>query len=417
MVSDPAQIRGPLRALLPRVLKCVAALLLALTTVEVGVRLLGLAPPDRGPNNRLPLQVAVDEERAPGLVTALLPMGAGQVKYPGHGEVPERVVEYRINGDGFRDRPSSYAVPRPPGVFRIACIGDSVTYGTGVPLAATLPKQLEQVLAQRGHAGPIEVMNCGVYGHNTTQQLAWYEFNVARFEPDLVLVIANVNDASGRNVAPVERPDPREVAWIEALGLTSGVWDPGERPEDPRTARTMALRRRSELADLVAHHLYLRWKSAIERQSFIANWQPPSPGIDAVRAALARFTELSERDGFELRVALYPNLEQLDGSYPYEPVTDSLRAICRELGVPFADLLEPLWGRDAYALRAHPHDHHPGPVAHGLVAGWLATWIAESLDFDPLPAVDTAHGDVISSRENGLGGRELPRYARDRGQR
>jgi lysophospholipase L1-like esterase len=308
----------------------------------------------------------------------LLPMGAGQVKYPGHGEVPERVVEYRINGDGFRDRPSSYAVPRPPGVFRIACIGDSVTYGTGVPLAATLPKQLEQVLAQRGHAGPIEVMNCGVYGHNTTQQLAWYEFNVARFEPDLVLVIANVNDASGRNVAPVERPDPREVAWIEALGLTSGVWDPGERPEDPRTARTMALRRLSDLA---------------------------------------RFTELSERDGFELRVALYPNLEQLDGSYPYEPVTDSLRAICRELGVPFADLLEPLWGRDAYALRAHPHDHHPGPVAHGLVAGWLATWIAESLDFDPLPAVDTAHGDVISSRENGLGGRELPRYARDRGQR
>ena len=85
--------------------------------------------------------------------------------------------------------------------------------------------------------------------------------------------------------------------------------------------------------------------------------------------------------------------------------------------MPFADLLEPLWGRDAYALRAHPHDHHPGPVAHGLVAAWLATWIEGSFDFEPGAAVDAAHGNEVSSRGSDLDDREPLQFAPDRERR
>ncbi|MHC4892061.1 MAG: SGNH/GDSL hydrolase family protein [Planctomycetota bacterium] len=355
------------------------ALAIALILVEVAVRLLGLGPPERGPNNRLPLKVGVPASTAPLLQTALRPGAAGEVLYPSHGDQPDRVVEYRINADGFRDREESYAIPKPEGVFRIACLGDSVTYGTGVALEDTLPKQLERALADVGNECRVEVLNCGIYAHNTSQEVAWFEFNVRRFEPDLVLVVANLNDASGRNLPAMERETDAAMQWIHRLGLTSGVWDEGERPDDERVARTMALRRASHLADLVAHHLYLRLRSRTERGSFMLDWRPGSPGEQLVDRSLARLAAYAAEDGFTVEVGLYPNLEQLD-DYPYAAITDVLRDVCDRNEIGFRDLLEPLVGLDAYALRAHPHDHHPNARAHGLVAEWWSERLSPSID-------------------------------------
>ena len=57
------------------------------------------------------------------------------------GEEEDRVILYRINDDGFRDR--DYPRERRPGTFRILVLGDSVAYGTGVQLQETLAKQME----------------------------------------------------------------------------------------------------------------------------------------------------------------------------------------------------------------------------------------------------------------------------------
>src|SRR5262245_65012325 len=55
-----------------------------------------------------------------------------------------RGVEFRINAMGLKDR--EYPPGKRAGVFRILMLGDSFTEGFGLPIAQTMPKQLEVLL-------------------------------------------------------------------------------------------------------------------------------------------------------------------------------------------------------------------------------------------------------------------------------
>src|SRR4029450_190441 len=74
-----------------------------------------------------------------------------------------------IDGAGLRDR--EFEQPKPAGVWRLAAIGDSITYGSGGAAAASSPKRLEALLehARRDGAPRLETLNLGVPGYNVTQ--------------------------------------------------------------------------------------------------------------------------------------------------------------------------------------------------------------------------------------------------------
>lgn len=364
----------PVRLLLA-LSRWVLALGTALLLLEGAVRLAGVGLPPRGPNNRLNIRVNVPLDQAPFLYDTLKPNQGGSVEYPGYGDVAMRMVDYQINADGFRDRPESYAIPKPVGVYRIAVLGDSVTYGTGVQLDGTFPKAMERGFAELDLGCEVEVMNCGVFAHNTSQQVAWFDFNVARFEPDLVLIVSTIPDASGRNIQYPEGSEPEttwQAHWIERLGLTSGIWDVGDTNGlTPARARTMAWRRRSVLVDLVAHRLHGYLRGGLAYESYKRDWSAGSPGLQMIDRSLGHIVRRAGEHGFELAVAMYPTLVQLDENYPFAEETETLEELCHRHGVPFYDLLPPLMGRDGRALQAHPHDRHPNREAHGLVGAFL----------------------------------------------
>lgn len=377
MSAEPRR-KGPLRRLVTIAFKLLGAVLAALLLLEIAFRLVGPTLPDRGPNNRLPIRVEVAAEKAPGLGQTLRPNYVGSVVYPGYGEVPERTVEYAISSQGFRDR--EFVQPKPEGLLRIALIGDSVTYGTGVDPADTLPKQLERVLRERFPERELEVMNCGVFAHNTTQQLAWYRFNIAKFEPDIVLVCTTIPDASGENIPP--RPveeETSEARWVRRLGLTSGVWAADDMDGATVALKTtMFLRRNSKLADFVAHQLYNGLMGQAHTQSYRLDWAAGSPGYESVKKAYSLFANDARQAGARFLGAMYPTLVQLD-EYPYATEHAALGTIAEELGVPFLDLAPAFAEEDARALQVHPHDHHPNPRAHGIAAEALADFIVAQL--------------------------------------
>lgn len=354
------------------------ALLVALLMLEVAFRLVGPTLPDRGPNNRLGIRVVVPPEKAPGLVQTLRPGFVGEVVYPGYGDVPERTVEYAISSQGFRDR--EFEQPKPEGSVRIALVGDSVTYGTGVALEDTLPKQLERLLQERFPARRFEVMNCGVFAHNTTQQFAWYRFNIAQFEPDIVLVCTTIPDASGENIPEREvEEESSETRWVQRLGLTSGVWAAEDLQDASFALRTtMFLRRNSALADFTAHQLYNGLMGKAHAHYYRLDWEPGSPGHAAVERSYARFAQEVRASGGLLLGAMYPTLVQLS-DYPYATEHATLATIAAGLDVPFLDLAPAFEGQDAPALQVHPHDHHPNPVAHGIAAEALTDFIVEQV--------------------------------------
>lgn len=351
--------------------KLAAALFVALLLVELGLRVAGLRLPPRGPNNFLPLLEEVPEAAAPGLEKALIPNARGEVVYPGTTHAEDRTVSYQINPQGFRDREFTQA--KPADTLRVVLLGDSVTYGTGVDLKDTLPKQLEREIHALCPQRRVEVLNFGVYAYNPRQEVALLEYRALAYQPDVVLLVATVTDASGWGVQENDAEPVWQARWIQRLGLTSGIWSDDDLAKASwQTRATTRLRRASVLADFVANRAYGSLRSAMLEGGYNRDWMDGAPGRPMVRAALQRLKRIGVERGLDVRVLMYPTLTKLGPDYPYQFPSQVLGAECKSIGLTFVDLLPALLGRDAQALQAHAHDRHPNAVCHGLVAGWLA---------------------------------------------
>jgi hypothetical protein len=101
----------------------------------------------------------------------------------------------RINSDGLRDR--EHAKPKPADTVRIAVLGDSFSEAMHVPMEQTFWSLLERKL-QECNAFPgkkVEVINFGVSGYGTAQELMTLRQRVWDYSPDLVvLAFTTYND-------------------------------------------------------------------------------------------------------------------------------------------------------------------------------------------------------------------------------
>jgi hypothetical protein len=91
---------------------------------------------------------------------------------------------YSINRDGWRDQ--DRAIPKPPGVFRIAVIGDSFVEALQVDLEKTFWKILENDL--RGRGKPVEVLAFGRSNFDVAQYFETLKHHVRPYRPDVVIV-------------------------------------------------------------------------------------------------------------------------------------------------------------------------------------------------------------------------------------
>jgi lysophospholipase L1-like esterase len=99
--------------------------------------------------------------------------------------------QFRINRQGFRDD-RDYAYAKAEGVVRILVLGDSHTQGFEVDQEATYAEVIERHLAGRGICA--EVLNTGVSGMGTAEQLAFLESEGLRYAPDVVVLGFYAND-------------------------------------------------------------------------------------------------------------------------------------------------------------------------------------------------------------------------------
>lgn len=90
------------------------------------------------------------------------------------------------NHEGLRAR-QEYAVPRPPDVLRVLCLGDSWMYGLSVEQDQTIPVVLQNLLQPRLPGRRVEVVNGAVFGYGVAQGRATFE-ELARLQPQVVLL-------------------------------------------------------------------------------------------------------------------------------------------------------------------------------------------------------------------------------------
>jgi lysophospholipase L1-like esterase len=98
--------------------------------------------------------------------------------------------EIVINSRGFRSH--EFAERKPPGVFRVICIGGSTTV-QGRTNDDTYPAHLERMLRARYPGREIEVLNLGINGTGSEYWLERMD-ELFRYEPDVILQYELVND-------------------------------------------------------------------------------------------------------------------------------------------------------------------------------------------------------------------------------
>lgn len=138
-----------------------------------------------------PLFYVTDYERG----FALMPGVEGQYQREGGSYV-------RISSDGLRDR--EHDKTKPANTIRIAVLGDSYTEAMHLPMEQTYWFLLQQKLQQCNvfPGKQVEVINFGVSGYGTAQELLTLRQKVWDFSPDIVLLaFTTLNDVYDNSLA------------------------------------------------------------------------------------------------------------------------------------------------------------------------------------------------------------------------
>ncbi len=131
---------------------------------------------------------------------ALLPGAEGWYRKEGEAYV-------RINSDGLRDQ--EHAITKPANTFRIAVLGDSYSEAFSVSLEeafwSVMARKLQECESLRGKQ--LEVINFGVSGYGTAQELLTLREKVWKYSPDLVLLAVTTNNDITDNSRVLKRTD------------------------------------------------------------------------------------------------------------------------------------------------------------------------------------------------------------------
>jgi hypothetical protein len=341
------------------------AVLFALAAAEIGLRIAGISYPP-------PLRVG-EKPRHPPFYVLNDPYrgwagnpGAGSV-WTGEGEHGE----IRMNTAGFLDR--EWDREKPENTFRIALLGDSFAEAVYLRPEHRVSSRIGEAL--QGCRGledeQVEVMNFGVQGYGTFQQLMVLRHHVWSYQPDLVILVFYPGNDVRNNSRTLEHDHLRpylvleEGEWVEDVsfrGLNNRQRDRYAFSRVDwlpvwlvRGSRILQLIRNAEM-----QRLFRRYNEEYE-QIHVGFYREPAPGSeweqawDTTDELIRRMRdEVMEKDAMFMLVnasdsyQVTPNLDQRnwfletynlpDLQYPIRHMT----ALGRQEGIPVFNVAPPL---------------------------------------------------------------------------
>ena len=229
-----------LRSWRHRLLLILFGVVFGLALVEIGLRLIGFSYPEF---------YVSDAQRG----YSLRPNMEGWYRKEGEAYV-------HINSDGLRDREHSKI--KPANTFRIAVLGDSFVEALQVPFEESFCHIVEQQLrncpAMAAH--DVEVINFGVSGYGTAQELITLRNQVWQYSPDLVLLAVTTNNDISDNSQALKKTN--QIPYF--------VWRDERLVEDDSFLQTSSFQSRNNFLGRAGRWFrdHLRLVQAIQQAAF-----------------------------------------------------------------------------------------------------------------------------------------------------
>jgi len=276
----------------------------------------------------------------------------------------ERYDALAMRGNVFRFRSPYERTAKPPNAFRIVVLGDSFTWGDKVARTEDLwTSRLESLLDREVTGRDVEVVNLGMKGFTTANEVELMERLGWQFDPDLVLIQFYANDAypSRPNFGRADS----DVIWPTYRIVPSRLRD--------------GAAGRSELLIFLEGRLNRILVNADHASLYRDDYE----GWVQVQGALRELGHQARDRGVPAALIMNPHFVRgrwTVDTHPYSAVYDKVAVVARQAGLRVLDL------RLAFASQGQPGEHwwatpydaHPNEEAHAVIARATAEFLRAS---------------------------------------
>ena len=272
---------------------------------------------------------------------------------------------YERNRYGLRD--VDYPEPKPSTCRRVLILGDSFTFGLGVPdNTAVFPKILERELNLSVHIPDVkrvDVLNGGIPGSFTTDWLHLFRQVADTFDPDVVLAVFFLRDGTN-------------------IGTQADFFAPIREGIVRRNSRSVWYRY-SYLYRNVRDYLDQRVVSREHMKALTRSYFGTTQETREWRAAQENLREIgryAKDRGSVFGMAIFPVLVQLNEDYYFTSICDLIEAFARQENIPVHSLLPAFLGHSGPDLWVSSLNQHPNAVAHRIAAESLLPFTTDLLE-------------------------------------
>ncbi len=206
-------------------------------------------------------------------------------------ETPQFRTVVRINEKGLRDRSHSYK--RQNGIKRVLVLGDSFAWGYGVEESERFSQLLEKSV-------DVEVINAGVSGYSTDQELLWYRSEGIKYETDLVIL-----ELAGNDVGDNDRQLVSTIYYKPKFVLEKGQLVPTGYPL-PQTSL------QGRFIYSVSQHSALAYFLVQRYFDLLSSYGKIKVNSDHTNSAVSGIS--TEREDFKLTIALIDEMRNIADS-------------------------------------------------------------------------------------------------------
>jgi len=262
-----------------------------------------------------------------------------------HVEPQQKAVTFS-NGQGIAYRDDQTFGQPAEGEHHICFVGDSFTFGHGIPRVQDRFSNRVRAGLDRDHPGQYRVSNLARAGVD----LHWVEVALqqlfqAEYRIDTVIYVICLND--------IETFHPQHAEFYNKLGA-----------HGPQAF----LFRESYLLNLLYFRLRQFTVPAVRDYYAFLDSYYQGPPWDRMQVKLDSVRELCRENGAELKIVVFPFLHNLGPDYSFRAAHRKITDYCQQRGIPVLDLEPVLTPHVGDGLRVNRFDAHPNERAHQLAA-------------------------------------------------